>query len=68
MIALASQKRIVKRIPMIIANQAVTAMGHDDNTVTIIDDSGHITLPQSNKVHIAQQILTYLSQQLNTAA
>lgn len=67
-IALASQKRIVKRIPMIIANQAVTAMGHDDNTVTIIDDSGHITLPQSNKVHIAQQILTYLSQQLNTAA
>ncbi|MDP8566599.1 bifunctional phosphopantothenoylcysteine decarboxylase/phosphopantothenate--cysteine ligase CoaBC [Methylophilus aquaticus] len=67
-IAYASQKRIAKNIPMIIANHAVSAIGNDENTVTIIDDSGHTTLPQSNKIEIAHQILTYLSQQLNTSA
>lgn len=67
-IAHASQKRIAKNIPMIIANHAVAAMGHDDNTVTIIDDKGHTPLQQSSKVQIAQQILIYLSQQLNTLA
>lgn len=67
-IAHASQKRIAKRIPMIIANHAISAMGNDENTVTIIDANGQATLPQSSKIDIAQQILTYLSLQLNTPA
>lgn len=65
-IAHAAQKRASKSIPMIIANHAVSAMGNDENTVTMIDASGQHTLPQSSKIDIAHQILTHISQQLNT--
>lgn len=61
----ARQKRQNKRIPMIIANHAVSAMGSDDNQVTIIDDNAEHTLPRADKATIARQLLTYLNTRLN---
>lgn len=59
----AKQKRIAKKIPMIIANHAISTMGKDVNQVTIIDEQGVHTLPLADKTSIATQILQHLSTQ-----
>ena len=60
----AKQKRIAKKIPMIIANHAISTMGKDVNQVTIIDEQGAHTLPLADKTAIATQILQHLSSQI----
>lgn len=61
----ARQKRLNKRIPMIVANHANTAMGSTQNTVTVIDSHGEITLGPDDKLHIAEQLLTQLKTALD---
>jgi phosphopantothenoylcysteine decarboxylase / phosphopantothenate---cysteine ligase len=61
----ANQKRLAKRIPMMIANHANTAMGSDDNEVTIIDAQGEHPLGKDDKLTIAFNILAHLKIQLN---
>lgn len=61
----ANQKRLTKRIPMMIANHANTAMGSDDNEVTIIDAQGEHPLGKDDKRNIAFKILAYLNTQLS---
>lgn len=56
----ANQKRLAKRLPMIIANHANTAMGSDQNTVTIIDEQGEHPLGKDDKLNIAFKILSHL--------
>ncbi len=60
----AKQKRIAKKIPMIIANHAISTMGKDVNQVTIIDEQGAHTLALADKTAIATQILQHLSSQI----
>lgn len=55
----AAKKRQMKRIPMIVANHAATAIGSDDNAVTILDDHGEHVLPRANKKVIAQKIVAH---------
>lgn len=61
----ANQKRLAKRIPMIIANHANTAMGSDYNEVTIIDAQGEHPLGKDDKRNIAFKILAHLNTQLS---
>lgn len=61
----AKQKRLIKNIPVIIANHAQQALGHDDNEVTIIDDSGQYPLVKANKSVIAEQIIDHVVKLLN---
>jgi phosphopantothenoylcysteine decarboxylase / phosphopantothenate---cysteine ligase len=61
----ARQKRHAKNIPLIVANQANLALGSDNNSVTLIDDSGEYTLDIADKTTIAAKILTHLQRQLN---
>lgn len=61
----ARQKRLNKRIPMIIANHANSAMGSADNTVTMIDAQGEISLGPDDKLLIAEQLLTHLKSRLD---
>ncbi|WP_029148019.1 bifunctional phosphopantothenoylcysteine decarboxylase/phosphopantothenate--cysteine ligase CoaBC [Methylophilus sp. 5] len=61
----AKQKRLAKRIPMIVANHANTAMGSDQNTVTIIDEHGEYALGTDDKINIAFKLLTHLKSQLD---
>jgi phosphopantothenoylcysteine decarboxylase / phosphopantothenate---cysteine ligase len=55
----AAKKRQKKRIPMIVANHAISAIGADTNSVTIIDDSGETTLPTSPKTVIARKVVEH---------
>lgn len=61
----ARQKRLKKGIPMIVANHANSAMGRDDNEVTIIDDAGEQHFARANKTVLAAQILSYIQLRLD---
>lgn len=60
----ATQKRIAKKLPLIVANDVSIAMGQDQNQVTLIDDSGTHTMPTANKTEVAYFILQHLSHML----
>jgi phosphopantothenoylcysteine decarboxylase / phosphopantothenate---cysteine ligase len=55
----ATKKRQKKKIPMIVANHAGSAIGADDNSVTIIDDTGETTIARAPKAEIAAQIVSH---------
>ena len=57
----ARKKREKKRIPVIVANLAVTAIGADDNEVTIIDESGDHAIPRGAKSQIARAIVDHIA-------
>lgn len=57
----ASQKRIAKKLPLIVANDVLSALGSDDNQVTLIDEKGIHPLPLAHKTEVAKRILTHIS-------
>jgi phosphopantothenoylcysteine decarboxylase / phosphopantothenate---cysteine ligase len=57
----ATKKRLKKRIPIIVANHAVTAIGADVNAVTIIDDIGETHFPTASKLVIARKIVEHVA-------
>ena len=61
LIAYASQKRIAKKLPLIVANDVTSAMGSDENSVTLIDDAGTHVLPKSSKKALATAILQHVA-------
>lgn len=63
-LAYAGQKRLTKKVPMMVANQVEIAMGSDHTCVTIIDDAGEHPLAAADKTSVAFSILTHLHQQL----
>lgn len=62
----ASIKRKNKKLPLIIANDAVNTMGNDEASVTLLDDTGNHTLPKSTKMKVAHDILQHISTMLKT--
>lgn len=60
----ATQKRIAKKLPLIVANDVSIAMGQDHNQVTLIDDTGSHTMPTAKKSEVAYFILQHLSHML----
>ncbi len=57
----ASTKRKNKKLPLIIANDAITTMGNDQTSVTLLDDTGNYTLAKASKKEIAYGILQHIS-------
>ena len=57
----ARKKREKKKIPVIVANFAATAIGADDNEVTIIDESGDHAIPRGAKSQIARAIVDHIA-------
>ncbi len=55
----AAKKRQNKQIPMIVANHADSAIGADDNAVTIIDSVGAHPVPRAGKADIAEKIVAH---------
>ncbi len=55
----AAKKRQIKKIPLIVANSARTAIGADDNEVTIFDKDGAHPLPRASKQVVARQIVEF---------
>ena len=57
----ASQKRIAKKLALIVANDATSAMNADDNQVILIDEKGTYPIPRSHKSDVAQRILMHIT-------
>ena len=55
----AQEKRVRKKIPMIVANLVQHAVGRDENEVTIYDDDGEHALARAPKSKIARQIVAH---------
>ena len=64
----ARKKRENKGIPMIVANLATTAIGADDNEVTIIDERGEHAIQKGPKTEIACAIVEHASKLFATQA
>jgi phosphopantothenoylcysteine decarboxylase/phosphopantothenate--cysteine ligase len=55
----AQEKRLKKKIPMIVANLVQDAVGRDENEVTIYDDEGAHPLARAPKSKIARAIVAH---------
>ncbi|HXZ49749.1 MAG TPA: bifunctional phosphopantothenoylcysteine decarboxylase/phosphopantothenate--cysteine ligase CoaBC [Usitatibacter sp.] len=55
----AQEKRVRKRIPMIVANLVQSAVGQDENEVVIYDDEGEHALARAPKSRIAGQVVEH---------
>lgn len=62
LIKLAEQKRITKKLPLLVANLVRESMGLDDASITLLDHTGAYQLPPANKRILAAKILTHISQ------
>lgn len=62
LIEYASQKRIKKKLPMIVANLVSESMGRADASLTVITDTEITPIPQANKHTLAEQLLTFIAQ------
>ena len=57
----AEAKRQQKKLPLIVANLTTEAMGSDNNSVTLLDDQGTHTFPNSPKLTIARLLLAHIA-------
>ena len=57
----ASQKRIAKKLPLIVANEASSALGSNDNQVILIDENGTHPMQRTHKTEVARRILMHIS-------
>jgi phosphopantothenoylcysteine decarboxylase / phosphopantothenate---cysteine ligase len=60
LIKYATAKRKAKKLPLIVANDVTSAMGSDENSVTLIDDAGAHALPKADKKTVAHGILKHI--------
>ena len=64
----ARKKREKKKIPMIVANLATSAIGADDNEITILDAEGAHAFPKGSKAEIADVIVAHAAKLLEGEA
>jgi phosphopantothenoylcysteine decarboxylase / phosphopantothenate---cysteine ligase len=64
LIEYATAKRKAKKLPLIVANDVKTAMGSDENSVTLIDDTGAHPLPRAPKIELARLLLQHVASML----
>ena len=57
----AEQKRRRKKLPLLAANLAQSAIGADDNELTLFDDEGAHTLPRAPKTVLARQLIDHIA-------
>ena len=60
----AVKKRKNKGIPLIVANLATTAIGSDENEITLIDDAGQHPVPKAPKTAVARIIVEHAARLL----
>ncbi|MDT8364602.1 MAG: phosphopantothenate synthase, partial [Nitrosomonas sp.] len=54
-------KRRNKKLPLIVANDASSAIGSDDNTLILIDDDGVHPLPTATKTVQARRVMAHIA-------
>ena len=63
-VALASEKRRRKKLPLIVANRAQDALGSADNEVTLIDDASATPLSKMEKLALARRLVAEIARRL----
>ncbi len=63
----AEAKRRAKKLPLLVGNLAQQAIGNDDNELTLFDESGSHTLPRTDKLTLARQLIQHIAQQIKGA-
>jgi len=66
LINLAEKKRQAKKLPLLVANLVSESMGQEDANITLLDDNGSHPLKRANKAALATQLLTHVSQMLDS--
>ena len=57
----ADVKRRKKKVPLMVANLAQSAIGADDNEITLLDDSGTRTLARASKASLARELIDHIA-------
>lgn len=65
LISQAEQKRLRKKLPLLVANLVYESMGQDEANITLLDNVGAHPLPKATKDVLATQLLTHISHMLN---
>ena len=60
----AEQKRLRKKLPLIVANLISDAMANEDNSVTLLDKNGAHPLARAPKIEVARQLLQHIVKML----
>jgi phosphopantothenoylcysteine decarboxylase/phosphopantothenate--cysteine ligase len=60
----AREKRAKKGVPLLVANNARSAMGADANTLWLFDDAGVTTLPELPKLSAARRLISEIARRL----
>jgi phosphopantothenoylcysteine decarboxylase/phosphopantothenate--cysteine ligase len=55
----AAQKRATKKLPLLAANLAQTAIGNNENELILFDDNGEHHLPRADKLTLARALLRH---------
>lgn len=63
----AEAKRKRKKLPLLAANLVQTAMGHDDNEIVLLDDSGETRLARAPKIDIARKLIAHIARLYDAA-
>ena len=61
----AEQKRLRKKLPLLVANLVSESMGQDEASITLLDDKGSHPLQKAAKNVLAISILSHISKMLN---
>ena len=65
LIKLAEQKRISKKLPLLVANLVSESMGENEATITLLDDNGSHALQKATKEVLATELLVHIGNMLN---
>ena len=65
LIQLAEQKRIAKKLPLLVANLVSESMGQDEANIILLDKVGSHALPRAPKKILATELLTHVCRLLN---
>lgn len=65
LIAQAEQKRLRKKLPLLVANLVSESMGQDEASITLLDDKGSHPQQKAAKNVLAKILLTHISNMLN---
>ena len=63
----AEQKRLLKKLPLLVGNLAQQAIGGDESELVLFDDSGSLVLPHADKLSLARQLLQHIAQRYKEA-
>jgi len=58
----AEQKRLLKKLPLLVGNLAQKAIGSNDNELVLFDDQGSHLLPRADKLTLARQLMQHIAQ------